>query len=290
MTLPPTLSAALGVAQVLTTLRVTDADLLPLPNETFLYEPTRAGARPPACDVYLPRVREPSGFTLLLHGGGFTTGSRAMRPTRRLAGALLALGEVVFAVDYPLVRRGTTLFDQVASVERALAAAAARAARAGVRHPRGVVVGTSAGATLAMLAAPRAADPVARVVACFGLYDFLDLPMPDGVARAFRRLVLGDPSPSSARLASPIHAPPPSDVVLLHGADDRLVPVAQHHRMAAALRSARLGAPIRVADHVYLGAPHAFFNDGATPPCAEALAAVAAAVREVHPARAAATL
>jgi acetyl esterase/lipase len=282
VTLSPTLSAALGVAQALTTLRVTDTDLLPLPSETFPYEPTRSGARPPACDVYLPRVRRPSGFTLLLHGGGFTTGSRTMRPTRRLAGALLALGEVVFAVDYPLVRRGTTVFDQIVSVERALAAAAARAARAGVRHSRGIVLGTSEGATLAMLAAPRAREHVTRVIACFGLYDFLDLPMPDGAARAFRRWLLGDPSPSSARLASPLHATPPSDVVLLHGSDDRLVPVAQHHRMAAALRTASLVEPVRVVDHVYAGAPHAFFNDGATPPCAEALETVAAAVREVH--------
>jgi acetyl esterase/lipase len=275
----PTLSAALGAAHAVATLRLTREDLLPRPSETFLYEPTRAGSRPPVCDVYLPRVQEPLGFTLLLHGGGFTTGNRSMRPTRRLAGALLARGEIVFAVDYPLARRGTTVFDQVASVERGLAAAASRAARAGARHARGVVLGTSAGATLAMLAAPRAQEHVARVVACFGLYDFLDLPLPERAARALRRLVLGDPSPSSARLASPLHASHPSDVVLLHGDADRLVPVRQHLRMEAALRAA--GG--RVAAHVFPGAPHAFFNDGATPPCAEALAVVVAAVAEVHP-------
>jgi acetyl esterase/lipase len=277
--LSPTLSAALDAARALATLRLTPDDLLPRPSETFSYEPTRPGARPPACDVYLPRGREPRGYTLLLHGGGFTTGGRSMRPTRRLAGALLAQGEVVFAIDYPLVGRGTTVFDQVASVERALGAAAARAARAEVRHPRGVLVGTSAGATLAMLAAPRDREHVARVVACFGLYDFLDLPLAAPAALAFRRYVLGDPSPSSARLASPLHAPPPSDVVLLHGAHDRLVPVVQHDRMEAALRAA--GG--RVSGHVFPGAPHAFFNEGTRPPCAEALARVGAAVAEVHP-------
>jgi acetyl esterase/lipase len=206
----------------------------------------------PLADLYLPR--DPSGASVVLvHGGGFVIGSRRMRPMRYLAARLVAARVAVCAVDYRLIFRGGRLGEAIDDVADALAFWHAEAARRGLDSRAVSLVGLSAGASLALYAAARDAARVHRLVCCFGLYD-LDLPDP---ASLLPRLLLRTPDRAVWRARSPLRAPqPPAPTLLLHGSADRLVPVAQARRLAAA-RDA-LGLPTRLV--VYPGAPHAFFT------------------------------
>lgn len=268
------MSSALGAVQALTTMRVGPSDVLPRASRSFLYEPQRSGARPPLLDVYLP-VGEPCGWVLVIHGGGFTTGKRNMKPSRVIAKRLLAEGQVVFSVDYPLVRGAITLWEQVDSVVAAIEQARGFVKRL---HPPaascGVLLGSSAGATLALLAAAKAPAGLVGIVSAFGLYDFTALEGP--VLGLFRRRVLGSPSAALAKAASPRFgegACPP--IALLHGTADRLVPIAQADDMREALEARGADA----TSFLYPGAPHAFFNDPRSAVCGRALEDIAQTIR-----------
>src|SRR5690606_24657302 len=79
------------------------------------------GPRGPRADLYLPRGAGPHASVLLVHGGAFLIGSRAMRPVRFLADRLRAAGFAVAATDYRLLLRGARDLDaQVADVRAAL--------------------------------------------------------------------------------------------------------------------------------------------------------------------------
>src|SRR5204862_5869403 len=91
------------------------------------------------------------------------------------------------------------------------------------------LVGLSAGASLAMLAASR--SPVHRVAACFGLYDVEHL---RGPAALLPRLLFASADRSVWRAASPVAVPQPTaPVLLLHGTNDGLTPVPPAHHLAA---------------------------------------------------------
>lgn len=265
-----TMSATLGAVQALATMPLAADDVLPRPSRSFLYEPQRPGARSPLLDVYLP-VGEPRGWVLVIHGGGFTTGRRNMKPSRVLAQKLLSERYLVFSVDYPLVRGAITVWEQVDSVVAAIDQARGfveRFHRPAARH--GALLGSSAGATLALLAAARRRESLSLVISAFGLYDFTEL---EGLLLAFfRRTVLGTESPALSRAASPQFGDQPlPPVVLLHGTADRLVPVSQSERMSASLRAR--GVP--VTSFVYPGAAHAFFNAPRSAVCRKALEDIA---------------
>jgi acetyl esterase/lipase len=218
-------------------------------------------------DVYQPHHPN-QRWMLVIHGGGFTTGSRNMKPSRTIAAYFLARGWQVYSADYPLARAGgIKLPEQRESVENAVRAAARHAQRQTGVASKGVLLGCSAGATLALLASEQELDHVETVVSCFGLYDFTALDAP--LLKLFRGLVLGSASHEAALVASPSHrAKPLPRTVLLHGTADRLVPHEQAEQMERAL--VRAGA--KAERFEYVGAPHAFFNDRRSPTCLRALA------------------
>jgi acetyl esterase/lipase len=192
-----------------------------------------------AADIYMPA--HPNGASVVLvHGGGFVIGSRRMAPMRFVAARLARAGIAVCSIDY---RRMLRLADAVDDVRAALAFWRARAAQLGLADHVGLV-GLSAGATLALLAAAR--DPVARLACCFGLYEVDHLP------RLYARLLFR----TNDRSAWRFDAHPTAPTLLLHGDADRLVPVVQAHRLAA--RREALGLPTRLV--VYPGVRHGFLR------------------------------
>ncbi len=211
----------------------------------------------PLYDVYLP-AREATGHgAVLVHGGGFTLGSRDMRPMRYLASRLTAAGIAVCSVDYRMIFRGGRLDEAQGDVRAALEHWRGRAERAHGVEPRRIsLVGLSAGATLAMLVAGRSTEEEVHRLACgFGLYELDHL---EGtLASVVPRLLFRTSDRRTWRERSPRGSPQPrAPTLLLHGGADGLVPVGQAQRLAAHREA--LGLPTRLV--VYPEAPHGFFQ------------------------------
>ncbi|MGK3201281.1 alpha/beta hydrolase fold domain-containing protein [Amycolatopsis sp. MEPSY49] len=201
------------------------------------------GFRPLELD--LTPADDPVATIVYLHGGGWRRGSRRtpLPGFEHLAEELAAQGFRVAAADYRL--SGEAIFP--APLEDV------RAAIEFVRDDRPLVVwGESAGAHLGLLAA-LTGSTVDAVVAWFPPTDLLGLA--GDVSREAALLGAAPESvPDLAREASPLthaHAGAPP-VLLMHGAEDDLVPASQSVRLAEALRDA--GAPVEL--HLVPGARH----------------------------------
>ena len=205
-------------------------------------------------DVFRPPARAaPRPAVVLVHGGGMWTGSRAdmADPARQLARA----GYVAFAVDYRLVDAASGRHRwpaQLDDVQHAVRWVRANAARYGVDPGRVGAYGWSAGGQLAALlgtrdtrdaASPLAAYPsrVACVVDLAGDVDLAAYTSPPALDEVVA-LLGGTPAqvPERYRDASPLSwidartAP----FLVVHGAPDDVVPVAQSRRLVSALRAA----------------------------------------------------
>lgn len=257
-----------GVVHALRTLRgplpFTPAE----PSATIEYAP-RVGGRPRQADLYLPA--QPRGASaVLVHGGGFAIGSRRMKPMRALATALVGQGVAVWSVDYrrfPRVR----LPEMVGDVGRSLAAWRARAPDEGCDPAAITVIGASAGATLALLAAARDPGPLRAMVGFFGLYDWArrDGPMGRVLGAALvPRGGAGDWSPTHA-LARP------EPLLLVHGTADRVVPIEHAHALLTARRRAGLPVELLALD----GAEHGFLSEPSDPAVSHAIARAVALAR-----------
>jgi acetyl esterase/lipase len=207
----------------------------------------------PHYDVYLPE--RPSGDSVVMvHGGGFAIGARDMKPMRRIAASLLDRGFAVCSVDYRMIFRGGRLDESLDDVTLAFEHFRAETYRRGLDPARVSILGLSAGATLALLAAAR--TPVRRVVSCFGLYELDHLNGP--LAALIPRLVFRSTDRALWAARSPRGATQPTaPTLLLHGTADGLVPYGQAERLAAHRRS--LDLPTELV--LYPGAPHGFFNE-----------------------------
>lgn len=204
----------------------------------------------PLADLYVP-PHATGASVVLVHGGGFVIGSRRMKPVRYLAARLSAANIAVCAIDYRMIFRGGRLDAAVDDVCDALELWRSRAP-----DPAAItLVGLSAGATLAMLAAARAGVAVHRLACCFGLYETDHLEA--GFASLLPRLLFETADRASWRERSPRGVTQPAvPTLLLHGSGDGLVPVEQARRLAVHRES--LGLPTRLV--IYPDAPHNFFN------------------------------
>jgi acetyl esterase/lipase len=244
-------------------LRPTEADVRYRTNG-----PTRGV--PPLLDVYLPARGDPrrGPSVVLIHGGGFVIGSRRMKPMRFLTTRLVAAGIAVCCADYRLIFRGGRIEESLDDVRDAIAFWRRRLQDHGLDGEGVSLVGLSAGATLALLVAPTV-GPVRAIGSCFGLYEADHLSGP--LASVLPRLLFRSRDRAAWASRSPRGAAQPeAPTLLIHGADDGLVPVEQAHRLAAHRES--LGRPTRLL--VYPGAPHGFFNH----PCDAAEQATAALI------------
>ncbi len=219
------------------------------------YRLASAPGVPPLYDVYTPTKPRAGRSVVLVHGGGFLVGARDMKPMRVVASRLVEAGVTVASVDYRMIFRGGRLDEALADVALALEHWRAHAAERAL-DPEGVdVIGFSAGASLAMLAAGLPGSGVRRLASAFGLYEFDTLG--GRLGRLLPRLLLRTGDRDVWAMRSPARAAPPRvPTLLLHGTADAIVPFAQAERLAAS-REAR-SFPTTLS--VYEGAPHAFFN------------------------------
>jgi acetyl esterase/lipase len=130
-------------------------------------------------DVYCRRDR-PAGRPVVVHvhGGGFSSGNKN-REARPLIGHLVSTGKVCISANYRL-RPHASHADQVADVRAAIAWAQSHAGKYGGDPSRLFLVGSSAGAYLAIDAVIDGAVGIAGLICRYGYYGDLapkrDLP------------------------------------------------------------------------------------------------------------------
>ncbi|CAL9589368.1 hypothetical protein SUDANB58_05200 [Streptomyces sp. enrichment culture] len=224
----------------------------------------RDGSRPVELDLWLPE--EPAGGPLpvvvFVHGGAWRTGLRDDAGPRLRAwrphpfARLAAAGFAVVCPDYRL--SAEAVFPaQLDDLTEVLSWLRARSAELGLDADRVAVWGESAGGHLAALLALTAGPAVRGCVVWYGATDLTAAPPHTPEA-----MLLGAPAadvPERARAASPVAraaagAPP---FLILHGAEDTVIPVAQGEALAAALRAVGAEADFRSvpgADHLWIGA------------------------------------
>jgi len=245
---PPTSAAALDAAALIATSYRVEPDVVYL----------SAGGWNGKLDLYLPR--RPNGAlptAILFHGGGWVTGSKDEIALDVLP--YLAMGFAVVNVDYRLAQVAPAPA-AVQDSRCALRWVIRHAPQYGFDPAKLVLVGSSAGAHLALMAAlaPASAgfdglcpgnEPlaVAAVVNFFGVVDVAELLAPPN-PRDFAVGWMGPAPDAAARAArvSPIKyvAKGAPAVLTLHGDADPVVPFSQATRLHAALD--RVGAPNRL--------------------------------------------
>jgi len=209
-------------------------------------------------DIYRPEkpFASPLPAVIHIHGGGWMFGDKEkLGPaSRRLA----ALGMVVYAINYRLVRGKTNRWPTCWNdTHRALRWIIDNAADQGVDTERIAAVGYSAGGHLAALLGTRAETRLLLrgVVDFFGPADMR--PQMEGARGPFVLFGSRLSTPKEKYLeASPVtlvtdESPP---FLILHGDRDRVVPLVQSRRLRNALRSKE----VEVKLVVYKGERHAF--------------------------------
>lgn len=235
---------------------------------------TVAGYRPQVIDVYVPASPGPHPLVLYIHGGGWMGGhtrqSGAFADFPKVLASLAAEGFTVASLEYRLSAEAR-FPAQLQDSNAALRFLRAHAADYKIDPTKAGVWGGSAGGHLTALTAVTcrntALDPAAANDGCvqaavtwYGVYDFAGMAAtPDGNAAGLRLLGCeGTCPPDRIRSVSPVTYIDAKDppFLLIHGEDDKTVPVAQSHLGEAALRKA--GVPVEAiyipgVDHSFIG-------------------------------------
>lgn len=238
-----------------------------------------AGSRPLKLDIYRPQDTKLSGqgdtAILLVHGGGWTRGSKDMLVP--MSKALAGEGYVVFTQEYRLTPEApypACIHD----VKRAIRWVRANASKYNVDPNKLCLQGQSAGAHLVLLAAGtpnlRELDPpdadISISAECAAVAAFYP---PTIMYRGERRVSGGtaaralkgsDVSDELAKQASPITYVHPQfpPTMLLHGDKDTVVPVSASRRFEEALRAAGGSCDMQM----FAGLPHGFAGNAALRP------------------------
>lgn len=238
---------------------------------------TLPGYRPQIVDVYRPATPGPHPLILYIHGGGWMGGhtrhSGALADFPKVLAALAAEGFTVASLEYRLSAEAR-FPAQLQDVNAALRFLRARAAEYRIDPARVGVWGGSAGGHLSALAAVTCretrVDPAAAQDGCiqaaaiwYGVFDFAGMASAaNGDAAGARLLGCDGPCPAEKiRSVSPVSYIDAKDppFLLIHGEQDKVVPVSQSRIGEAALRKA--GVPV---ESIYLpGVDHSFI--GTTP-------------------------
>lgn len=240
------------------------------------------GYRPQAIDIYMPPpAASPRPLILYIHGGGWVSGhtrqAGAFADFPAVLTRLASEGFVVASLEYRLAKEAP-FPAQLQDARAALRFLKEHAARYGIDPARTGIWGGSAGGHLAALTAltcgvstldapgtkaPAGSECVQAAVIWYGVFDFAALAAsrPGGGDGAASLLLgcNGPCLPEAYAAASPNTYIDPRDppFLLIHGEDDKTVPVAQSHLAEQRLRSA--GVPVAAitlpgVDHSFIGA------------------------------------
>lgn len=233
------------------------------------------GFIPQIVDVYVPATKGPHPLVLYIHGGGWMGGhtrhSGALADFPKVLAALAAEGFTVASLEYRLSSEAT-FPAQLQDSKAALRFLKSRAAQYRIDPARVGVWGGSAGGHLAALTAltcrDSALDPKASEDMCptaavtwYGVFDFAAMTAtPDGNAAGRRLLGCAESSCPADRIAlvSPVSHIDRNDppFLLIHGEEDKVVPVGQSRLGEAALTRAGVGVEsiyIPYVDHSFIG-------------------------------------
>ncbi len=242
------------------------------------------GFRPLVVDIYMPPAKGGAKpLILYIHGGGWAAGhtrhSGALSNFPEVLASLAGEGFVVASLEYRL--SGEAGFPaQLQDSRAAIRFLKANAARYGINPARVGVWGGSAGGHLAALTAlscgnasldaagvtaPMGSECVQAAVTWYGVFDFAAMlartgrsPADDANQLALLRCTPGNCSEQAVDAVSPSHyigaGDPP--FLLIHGEDDKVVPVSQSHNVEAQLKAA--GVPVEAiyipgVDHSFVG-------------------------------------
>lgn len=219
----------------------------------------RVGKHVLKLDLYLPAGRKNPPLIVWVHGGAWRAGSRKSMPL----GKLVKQGWAIASVDYRLspVARFPA---QVHDIKAAIRFLRAKQKHYGYDASKIVIAGASAGGHLAALVGVtngvkelegnvgnhlKESSDVQGIISFYGasnLQTILSQSTPHGLkvrVPALELLLGGQPGekPQLARLASPVahvdaHDPP---LLLLHGDQDRQMPINQAHELTGAYKKVR---------------------------------------------------
>jgi acetyl esterase/lipase len=234
---------------------------------------TPPGFRPLRLDLYRPGgALQSRPLVVYIHGGGWQSGhtrhSGAFENWPGVLAALASKGYVVASVEYRLSgeARFPAAIDDVRAAIRWLRS---RASEFGIDRKRAIVWGGSAGGQLAALTAMQCvqrtedseSDCVQGLIAWYGIFDFgsLGVPGSDSVPARYLGCALDRCDAAAVAAASPsafVDATDPP-VLLIHGVNDRTVPIQQSRDFLARLKAKGVSASlleIPGVDHSFIGA------------------------------------
>lgn len=226
------------------------------------------GGRELRCDIYTPAALDaPAPAVLLLHGGGWRAGDRGMM--QGYGERLAAEGFVGIAPEYRLTPESPWPA-QIHDVKEAIRWVRANSADLGIDERRIALLGRSAGAHLALLAAGTdgmtefegsggnagVSGSAAAVVAIFPPTLFYTGEERTRGASPARALMGDAATDEAARAAGPLTHIRPGypPTFLLHGTADKVVPPSASIVLYEALVAA--GVPVEL--HMYAEQPHGF--------------------------------
>jgi acetyl esterase/lipase len=215
-------------------------------------------------DLYRPVGAAPERrfpAVLIIHGGGWTGGSKSANRERQMGEVFAKAGFVAASIDYLLATPDKPSWPvNLHDCKTAVRFLRANAAKYQIDPERIATIGGSAGGHLAMMVAFTGgkldpAGPYAEhstaVKAVVNLYG-----VPDLTVRAARFLGDGENDPEVRKLASPVTYVSKTSVpvLTLHGTADATVPISMSEDLVKVLQE-------RGATHQYVrveGAPHTF--------------------------------
>jgi len=231
-------------------------------------------------DMYIPEGKGPFPGVLYIHGGGFVAGSKDFGKQAEFVRFLAENGFIVFSANYRLIQEGGLFPNSTRDVKCALCWFKKNGVKYGLDPVRVGVLGESAGAYLAAMiggtagmrefaaeceAAQGADDSVVAAVAVYPPTDFttfdnnLSRMIKNEMLRAGKIKVKDKEIINKFMIEqSPIkYVKTAKPILILHGANDILVPVDQSRSFSKALKDA--GRDVEYVE--YEDAPHGFFSE-----------------------------
>ena len=196
-------------------------------------------------DLCLPEGTRRRTAVILIHGGSFAIGDRTQMAD--FCEEFADGGFTAVTVSYRLTTAGHAYPAAQEDIAAAVQWLRGESGRLGIDPGKIVLMGYSAGGTLAMSVGLAERSGIAGVVSISGIADFRAL-LSGRLWEKLRRDVrayLQDAPPSVASPISDVTGDDPP-VLLFHARDDRVVPVGQSAAMAGRLRAAGVPVVLRV--------------------------------------------